>query len=179
MASSLQRTAGPFRGSTTRRGSRLSLRHRRSSTVSSFSSCRLLERARVAVLARALFLAMNSSRCRRFASTVAFVRSSRSRRSLLVFEKGVDLAGIHRQLAARQVERVRAGGARETTGRARRSGRPLCSSAESAPAESACAGRGSSSVRRAGAGSARAASSAASLTRVCQPPESFETGPSR
>ncbi len=33
----------------------------------------------MAVLARALFLAMNSSRCRRLASTVALVRSSRSR----------------------------------------------------------------------------------------------------
>ncbi len=38
------------------------------------SSCLLFERARVAVLARALFLAMNYSRRRRFARTAAFVR---------------------------------------------------------------------------------------------------------
>ena len=42
------------------------------STVSSFSSCLLLS-ARVAV-ARALFLAMNSSSCLRLVSTAALVR---------------------------------------------------------------------------------------------------------
>ena len=46
------------------------------SMVSSFRSCFSFDFARVAVLARALFLAMNSSRCFFFASTPAFTRSS-------------------------------------------------------------------------------------------------------
>ena len=83
------------------------------STSSSFSSCLLFERARVAVLARALFLSMNSCNCFRLASTAVLVRSSCSRRSCLIFQKGFDRAGKHRQPAAGQVERVGAGGRQE------------------------------------------------------------------
>ncbi len=76
---------------------------------------------------------------------------------LLVFQEGIDLAGIHRQLAAGQIQRLRAGGARGRPDRATRSGRLPGSCAKSVRAEFACASRGSSSVRRAAAGWAHAA----------------------
>ena len=81
IANSRQRTAAPLRGSTS--GARMLAvgSSPAISVISSRSSCLLFERARVAVLARALFLAMNSSSCRRLAKTAAFERSSCSRRS--------------------------------------------------------------------------------------------------
>ena len=69
----------------------------------------------------------------------------------------VDLAGERRQLAARQVERVVAGGAEERPVVRDDQAAAVVSRAGSVRAESASAGRGSSSARRAAAGSARAA----------------------
>ncbi len=63
------------------------------SVTSRRSSCLLFDLARVAVLARALFLAMNSSSWRRLASMEAFVRSSCFALRLLIFQERVDLAG--------------------------------------------------------------------------------------
>ena len=76
---------------------------------SSLSSCLALLLAWLAVLARARFLAMNSSSCRRLVSVVAFTRRSCSRRSSTIGQVGVDVAREHRQLAAGELERVRAG----------------------------------------------------------------------
>ena len=121
------------------------------------SSCLPFDWARVAVLARALFLAMNSSRCRRLARMAAFERSSCSRFFALIFQKGVDLAGKHRQLAARQIERVAAGGAqkgpivRDDQARLAKFAQEMLEQNLRAQVEE------SSSARRAAAGSARAA----------------------
>ena len=83
------------------------------SVTSRRSSCLLFERARVAVLARALFLAMNSSSCLPLGQHRGVRPLVVLAALLLVFQKGVDLAGKHRQLAARQVERVAARRAQE------------------------------------------------------------------
>ena len=67
--------------------------------------------ASVAVLARALFLAMNSSRWRRLARMDSFERSSCWRFSRWNSRKASTLPGKARQLAPGQIERVVTGGA--------------------------------------------------------------------
>ena len=143
------------------------------------SSCLLFDAGSVAVLARALFLAMNSSRCRRLASTAALVRSSCSRRSCLIFQKGVDLA---RETSSACRATSRACGVQVAPRKAR-----SCETIKQASGKlrRKCSSRicvrksrkfvGSSSSSRLGSCSSRAAS----FTRVCQPPESLATGPSR
>ncbi len=79
------------------------------STSSSFSSCFSFDFARVAVLARALFLAMNSSRCFILASTPAFDAFFVLAPLILVLPMGVDLPRVHCQFSAREFERVVAG----------------------------------------------------------------------
>ncbi len=92
MASPLQRSTGTLARSTF--GARIAAVGSSAaiSTSSSFSSCLLLDAARVAVLARALFLAMNSSSCFIFESVALFVRG-RVRAVLLIFRNASILPG--------------------------------------------------------------------------------------
>ena len=152
-------------------------RRRPRRSACSRSSCLPFDLAREAVLARARFLSMNVSSWpalgedRRVDPLVVLAALA------LVFEKRVDGAGIQGQLAARQLERLRAGGGRERPGRARRSAQAWRNSRRKCSSR-ICVRRsrkfvGSSSNSRFGSCSSRAAS----LTRVCQPPDSFWTGP--
>ena len=121
------------------------------------SSCLLFDCASVAVLARALFLGdellqvppLGQDGGVRALLVLAFL--------VLEFQEGIDLAGKRSSTCRATGRACGRRWRRETPGRARRSGRPRDGFAGSAPAESACAGRESSSVRRAAAGSARAA----------------------
>ena len=107
------RAAGPCRGSMSGKRNRTVGSAPAISISCSRSSCLALLRAWLAVLALARFLAMNVSSCRRLVSVVAFTRRSCSRRSSTIGQVRVDVAGEHRELAARQLERVRAGALEE------------------------------------------------------------------
>ncbi len=97
----------------------------------------------------------------------------------LELQIGIDLAGKRRQLAARQVERVVAGGAEKRPVVGDDQARRPEARAGSVRAESACAGRGSSSARRAAAGSARAAAGPPASRASASRRRAWRSGPSR
>jgi hypothetical protein len=176
MARSRQRSAAPLRGSTC--GARILAvgSSPAISTVSSRSSCLLLRfRARVAVLARALFLAMNSSSCRAWRAPPRW--SARRARGARAGIRETRRSCRGTSSACRATDRAcgcrwpRNARSCETIRQASLKFRRKCSSR-------ICVRRsrkfvGSSSSSRFGSCS----SSAASLTRVCQPPESLASGP--